>query len=59
MVICGESIGIENFIFLFVLFRVFFWSRIWMGHENGPMAHVHPFACKNQNFDGPFEVLMI
>ena len=34
-----------------------------MGHENGPMAHVHgpmshSFACKNQDFDGLFEILM-
>ena len=25
----------------------YFWSRIWMGHENRPMAH--SFACKNQD----------
>ena len=27
-----------------------------MSHENGPMAH--SFACKNQDFDGPFDILM-
>ena len=27
-----------------------------MGHENGPMSH--SFACKNQDFDGSFEILM-
>ena len=39
----------------------YFWSKIWMGHENGPMAHV-TFICMQKsrfwwafkNFDGPF-----
>ena len=31
-----------------------FWSRIRMGQW--PMSH--SFACKNQDFDEPFEILM-
>ena len=27
-------------------------SGIFLVHENGPMAH--SFACKNQDFEGPF-----
>ena len=36
----------------------YFWSRIWMVHENRPMPNF-PFICmQNQDFERPFEILM-